>query len=97
MRAAAYRANRVDDSVGIEPAGSTDCGLTSAAMEKPLATKTLIAVTSEASHTTFVVVIDQLPKRAAFGVDRYRRPVAEDPSHLQSFRLYRADGKSCIG
>jgi hypothetical protein len=27
-------------------------------MEKPLATRTLIAVTSEASHITFVVVID---------------------------------------
>jgi hypothetical protein len=30
----------------------------SPAIENPLATKTLIAVTSEASHMTFVVVID---------------------------------------
>jgi hypothetical protein len=32
----------------------------SPAMEKPLATRTLIAVTSEASHITFVVVIDSV-------------------------------------
>jgi hypothetical protein len=37
-----------DASVGVEPIGSIDAGLTSPAIEKPPATRTLSAVTSEA-------------------------------------------------
>jgi hypothetical protein len=51
-------ANSNDASVGTEPAGTTDCGRKIAAMEKPLATRTLIAVTSEASRIALIVVID---------------------------------------
>jgi hypothetical protein len=47
-RAAAYIAKMNEASVGAEPVGSTDFGLTSPAIENPAATKTLIAVTSEA-------------------------------------------------
>src|SRR5580704_16766998 len=47
-----------DASVGMEPAGTTASGRKIAAMEKPLATRTLIAVTSEASRIAFIVVID---------------------------------------
>jgi hypothetical protein len=58
VRAAAYIANINDASVGTEPAGTTNCGWKIAAMEKPLATRTLIAVTSEASCIAVTVVID---------------------------------------
>ncbi len=58
VRAAAYMANTNDASVGTEPVGTTASGRKIAAMEKPLATRTLIAVTSEASRIAFVVVID---------------------------------------
>ena len=58
VRAAAYMANSSDASVGMEPAGTTASGRKIAAMEKPLATRTLIAVTSEASRIAFIVVID---------------------------------------
>src|ERR1700674_5770494 len=50
MRAAAYIANSSDASVGMEPAGTTTSGRKIAAMVKPVATRTLIAVTSEASR-----------------------------------------------
>src|SRR5271163_2773167 len=58
VRAAAYIANSNDASVGTDSAGTRYCGRTIAAMEKQLATRTLIAVTSEASRIAFVVVID---------------------------------------
>ena len=58
MRAAPYIDNSNDASVGMEPAGTTTSGRKIAAMEKPLATKTLIAVTSEANRIAFIVVID---------------------------------------
>jgi len=58
VRAAAYIANSNDASVGTDPAGSRNCGRMIAVMEKPLATRTLIAVTSEASPIAFTVVID---------------------------------------
>jgi hypothetical protein len=48
LRAAAYIANMNEASVGTWPAGSIDFGLTSPAIENPPATKTFIAVTSEA-------------------------------------------------
>src|ERR1700676_213408 len=48
LRAPAYIAKIIEASVGAYPAGSIDCGLTSPAIENPPATKTLIAVTSEA-------------------------------------------------
>src|SRR5258707_15620990 len=48
LRATAYIANINEASVGVAPAGSIDFGLTSAAIENPPATKTLIAVTSAA-------------------------------------------------
>ena len=56
--AAAYIANSNDASVGTDSAGTRYCGRMIAAMEKPLATRTLIAVTSEASRIAFIVVID---------------------------------------
>ena len=55
VRAAAYIANINDASVGAE---TRYCGRMIAAMENPLATRTLIAVTSEASR---IVVIDSAP------------------------------------
>ena len=58
MRAAAYSANINDACVGTDPAGSRYCGQMIPTMEKPLAIKTLIAVTSEASRIAFIVVID---------------------------------------
>jgi hypothetical protein len=58
VRAAAYIANSNDASVGTDSAGTRYCGRTIAAMENPLATRTLIAVTSEASRIAFIVVID---------------------------------------
>jgi hypothetical protein len=57
VRAAAYIANINDASVGAA-AGIRYCGRMIAAMEKPLATRTLIAVTSEASRIALIVVID---------------------------------------
>jgi hypothetical protein len=48
VRAAAYKAKMNEASVGMALAGSIDFGLTSPAIENPHATKTLIAVTSEA-------------------------------------------------
>jgi hypothetical protein len=58
MRAAPYIANSNDASVGIEPAGTTTSGRKIAAMVKPVATSTLIPVTSEASRIALIVVID---------------------------------------
>ena len=58
VRAAAYIANSNDASVGTDSAGTRYCGRMIAAMEKLLATRTLIAVTSEASRIAFIVVID---------------------------------------
>jgi hypothetical protein len=57
MRTAAYIANSNDASVETDSVGTRYCGRTIAAIEKPLATTTLIAVTSEASCIVFVVVI----------------------------------------
>jgi hypothetical protein len=58
VRAAAYIANSNDASVGTDSAGTRYCGRMIAAMETPLATRTLIAVTSEASQIAFLVVSD---------------------------------------
>ena len=58
MRAAAYIANINDACVGTDPAGSRYCGRMIPTIEKPLATRTLIAVTTEASRIAFVVVIN---------------------------------------
>jgi len=58
MRAAPYIANSNDACVGIEPGGTTTPGRKIAAMVKLVATRTLIAVTTEASRNAFVVVID---------------------------------------
>jgi hypothetical protein len=58
VRAAAYIANINDACVGTDPAGSRYCGRVIAAMEKPLATRTLIAVTTEASRIALTIVID---------------------------------------
>ena len=44
------------------PAGTTNCGRMIAAKAKLLATRTLIAVTTEASRIAFIVVIDSSPK-----------------------------------
>jgi hypothetical protein len=58
VRAAAYIANSKDASVGTDSTGTRYCGRMIPTMEKPLATKTLIAVTTEASRIAFIVVID---------------------------------------
>src|SRR5271154_5649934 len=58
VRAAAYIANINDACVGTDPVGTRYCGRMIPTMEKPLATRTLIAVTSEASRIAFIVVID---------------------------------------
>src|ERR1700746_4024861 len=50
-------ANSNDASVGMEPTGTTASGRKIAAMEKPLATRTLIAVTSEASRIAPIVIV----------------------------------------
>jgi hypothetical protein len=47
-----------DASVGTDSAGIRYRGRMIAAMEKPLATKTLIAVASKAGRIAFIVVID---------------------------------------
>jgi hypothetical protein len=57
LGAAAYIANSNDPSVGTA-AGTRYCGLMIAATEKPVATRTLIAVTAEASRIAFIAVID---------------------------------------
>jgi hypothetical protein len=58
VRAAAYIANINDACVGTDSAGTRYWGWMIPTMEKPLATRTLIAVTTEASRIAFVVVID---------------------------------------
>jgi len=58
LRDRAYMANSNDASVGMEPAATTVPDGRSPRWEKPLATRTLIAVTSEASRIAFIVVID---------------------------------------
>src|SRR5271155_1463954 len=57
VRAAAYSANINDACVGMYPAGTRYCGRMIPTIEKPLATRTLIAVTTEASRIAFIVVI----------------------------------------
>src|SRR5580698_11561780 len=58
VRAAAYIANIKDACVGTESTGIRYCGRMIPTMEKPLATRTLIAVNTDASQNAFVVVID---------------------------------------
>src|SRR6266478_3325966 len=58
LGAAAYIANSNDACVRPDSAGTRTCGRMIAAMEKPLATRTLIAVTTEASRNAIIVVID---------------------------------------
>jgi hypothetical protein len=58
VRAAAYIANIKDACVGTDSTGTRYCGRMIPTMEKPLATRTLIDVTTEASRNAFVVVID---------------------------------------
>jgi len=58
LGAAAYIANSNDAFVGTDSAGTRYWGRMIAAMEKPLATRTLIAVTSEANRIAFIVVIN---------------------------------------
>jgi len=60
VRAAAYIANINDACVGTYLAGTRYCGRMIATMEKPLATRTLIAVTSEASRIAFIVIDSSL-------------------------------------
>jgi hypothetical protein len=54
VRAAAYKANINEASVGGQLTGRRDAGLISPAMEKPLATKTFAAVINEARRRAFV-------------------------------------------
>jgi hypothetical protein len=58
VRAAAYIANINDACVGTDPTGTRYCGRMIPTMEKALATRTLIAVTTEASRIALIVVID---------------------------------------
>src|SRR5712672_282493 len=53
-----YSANINDACVGMYPAGTRYCGRMIPAIEKPLTTRTLVAVTTEASRIVFIVVID---------------------------------------
>jgi hypothetical protein len=55
VRAAAYMANINEAGVATAPAGSMASGLTSPAMENPLATKTLTAVIQEARRNAIAV------------------------------------------
>jgi hypothetical protein len=57
VRAAAYMTNINDACVGTDSTGTKYCGLTIPTMEKPLATRTLMAVTAEANRIAFIVVI----------------------------------------
>jgi hypothetical protein len=57
VRAAAYIANINDACVGTDSAGTRYCGRMIPTMEKPQATRTSIAVTTEASRIAFIVVI----------------------------------------
>src|SRR3984885_8168369 len=52
-----------DACVGTDSTGTRYCGRIIPTMEKPLATRTLIAVTTEASRNAFVVVIDSPLRR----------------------------------
>ena len=56
--AAAYIANINEACVVTDSAGTRYCGRMIPTMEKPLATRTLIAVTTEARRIAFIVVID---------------------------------------
>jgi hypothetical protein len=58
VRAAAYNAQIDVACVGMAPILTRYCGLTIPTMEKPLATRTLIAVTTEASRIALIAVID---------------------------------------
>ena len=58
MRAAAYSANINYACVGTDSTGTGYCGRMIPTMEKPVATKTLIAVTTEASRIALLVVTD---------------------------------------
>ena len=58
MRAAAYIANINDAYVGTDPAESRYWGRMTPTMEKLLATRTSVAVTTEASRNAFIVVIN---------------------------------------
>src|SRR5260221_13643996 len=80
VRAAAYIANSNDASVGTDSAGTRYCGRMIAAMEKPLATRTLIAVTSEASRIAFIVVIDSALPIVATGHESFPRKVQKNRS-----------------
>src|SRR6202040_3199326 len=60
LGAAAYIANSNDASVGTDSAGTRYCGRMIAAMEKPPATRTSIAVTTEASRIAFIVTDSSL-------------------------------------
>ena len=55
LGAAAYIAKSSDACVGADAEGTRTCGRMIAAMEKPLATRTLTAVTSEASRNAFLL------------------------------------------
>ena len=58
LGAAAYIANSNDACVRTDSAGTSYCGRMIVAIENPLATRTLIAVTSKASRVAIIVVID---------------------------------------
>jgi hypothetical protein len=77
VRAAAYIANINDACVGTDPAVSRYCGRVIPTMEKPLATKTLIAVITEASRIAFVVVINFSRTRAGQAGTTGATPKAE--------------------
>ena len=58
VRAAAYIANSNAACVGTDSTGTRYCGRMIPTMEKPLATRTSIAVNTEASRIAFIVVIN---------------------------------------
>src|SRR5271170_5769227 len=78
VRAAAYIANINDACVGTDSTGTRYCGLTIPTMEKPVATRTLIAVTTEASRIAFIVVILFHPFHRDSGNDTFKSHLLED-------------------
>jgi len=67
LRAAAYIANSNDACVRTDSAGTRYCGRMIAAMEKPLATRTLIGVTSEASESPLLLSL--IPSLSTLVID----------------------------
>ena len=85
VRAAAYSANINEACVGADSPGTKYCGRTIPTMEKPVATRTLIAVTTDASRIAFSVVIDSSDLTSAGS--RNSRPQTDTTVPARGLRL----------